>query len=387
MSIAISILFFLAAILDAQGTHPCDAPAPPTPVVAANTPFRIQGCQPAGEVVEGVDVSLDNGPVATYTPTDLGTGTSGLRGWQVVIPSGLAVGGHTVRLTAWNIERDTRGAPTGRKRYASPIVLELGKSPAPAALGDRQYSPALAVSLQVAAPKFTVGQAVQAWQCDSPDTCTNYGNGAASRPSPSMTAPIDGVHDPGAKGIIMAGPTPADGFIWWQVNFSADPDGWSTETNLVLATAAVDCAGTWSEWSAWSAWVAINATTEQRSRSRTFAITQEPSGGGAICPASPEVQTETRPIESAPAPGSAPSATACRWTLRAEPPDATTGWRAQWRQNGVNVGNRDNSPPYERNVGISGGTVSVDVEWSKTIGLPLLSAPRVLVCSADTGRE
>ena len=30
-------------------------------------------------------------------------------------------------------------------------------------------------------------------------------------------------------GTIIGGPTTADGYIWWQVNYDKNPDGWSAE--------------------------------------------------------------------------------------------------------------------------------------------------------------
>ena len=59
----------------------------------------------------------------------------------------------------------------------------------------------------------------------------------------------------------------------------------------------------------------------------------------------------------------------CQYTLTAQPPDTTTGWRAQFRKDGVNVGNADNQPPYTRNNTSKPGTYKWDVLWTKT-GVP-----------------
>lgn len=88
-----------------------------------------------------------------------------------------------------------------------------------------------------------------------------------------------------------------DGWVWvigtgsyWH-RWESDHWGLMQLARPVPATTTpVNCVV--SAWSAWSAWTPINATTEQRTRTRT--VLTPPANGGTACPALTE--TETRPI-------------------------------------------------------------------------------------------
>jgi len=53
------------------------------------------------------------------------------------------------------------------------------------------------------------------------------------RSTPSTSATLLGTQATGNLGTISGGPTQADGFTWWNVNYDTAPDGWSVEDYLV----------------------------------------------------------------------------------------------------------------------------------------------------------
>jgi hypothetical protein len=78
------------------------------------------------------------------------------------------------------------------------------------------------------AATFALGQAVQA-----------VAPGAMVRPCAGFACAAGPVYPAGTVGAIAAGPTTADGYAWWQVNWTdaALTDGWVTEPNLGPYTA------------------------------------------------------------------------------------------------------------------------------------------------------
>lgn len=60
-----------------------------------------------------------------------------------------------------------------------------------------------------------------------------------------------------------------------------------------------------------------------------------------------------------------------------KPPDSTSGWRAQFRRNGVNVSSRDDFTPFSRTVTVTATTAGStwDVVWTKSDGTTRTSLP------------
>jgi len=52
------------------------------------------------------------------------------------------------------------------------------------------------------------------------------------RANPSTSATLLGAHSSGDLGIVIGGPTYADGYWWWQINYDSSFDGWSVEDYL-----------------------------------------------------------------------------------------------------------------------------------------------------------
>ncbi|GEM_PF-4204876 len=72
-----------------------------------------------------------------------------------------------------------------------------------------------------AANKFVVGDHVQTT------------SGLNVRQTPSTSGVVLGTQSGGANGIIIGGPTNANGYNWWNINYNTAPDGWSAENFLV----------------------------------------------------------------------------------------------------------------------------------------------------------
>ena len=56
--------------------------------------------------------------------------------------------------------------------------------------------------------------------------------GVNVRASASASGALLGTQLPGGQGVVTGGPVAADGFNWWQVNYTVNPDGWSVENWL-----------------------------------------------------------------------------------------------------------------------------------------------------------
>ena len=324
-------------------------------------------------------------------------GAGGVTEYRLIINNQVAQVKPRSALVANLITFDVSGWPPGSYQVAlQSVAVATADTPCVKNGGTVDacsgYGPADPIVVTVnAAPKFQLGDRVEAWKCGTAAECATIGDGALARDAPSMSGAALASYPPGSPGTVTQNAQEADGYRWWFITYDGTgPDGWSTETNLIASTkpppdAAKDCVGTWSDWTcgAWQPDPPPPGTTAQ-TRTCTRAFTAEPgtpAGGGQPCPPSPETKTETRPITPA-GQAPAPAMTACRWTLRAEPPDTTTGWRAQWRQGGIPVGKPDPTRPVDRVVAVSGpATIRVDVEWTKSGGAPpILSAPRDLVC-------
>lgn len=61
--------------------------------------------------------------------------------------------------------------------------------------------------------------------------------GVLVRPAPSLSSPSDIVQPTGALGTAIGGPTVADGYTWWDVDWDTGADGWGTEGPTFLTVA------------------------------------------------------------------------------------------------------------------------------------------------------
>ena len=83
--------------------------------------------------------------------------------------------------------------------------------------------------------KFLIGDRVQ--------TTANL----KARSCPSTSCQGKGTHKRGETGIVIGGPTIADGYTWYNIDYDTGTDGWSVEDYLVKATATVLGASTTNE--------------------------------------------------------------------------------------------------------------------------------------------
>ena len=77
------------------------------------------------------------------------------------------------------------------------------------------------INREIHAAAFTIGERVQV----SADSLNVYSKAGTSYS-------VRGVQPMGALGTVVGGPKSANGYTWWNINYDAGVDGWSTENNL-----------------------------------------------------------------------------------------------------------------------------------------------------------
>lgn len=110
-------------------------------------------------------------------------------------------------------------SPTATATYSVTCTGAGGTSPLASAT--------VTVSTVVTPPstKFSIGDRVQV-----------TGGRLNVRSAPSTSAKRLGRQSVGAMGTVLGGPTSANGYIWWNVNYDSGADGWSVEDNLTKVT-------------------------------------------------------------------------------------------------------------------------------------------------------
>jgi hypothetical protein len=83
-----------------------------------------------------------------------------------------------------------------------------------------------ASSAPVVISKFKLGDRVQAWRQVN------------VRGTPALNGTLLGTQPNGAMGKLIAGPTAANGYIWWRIDYDNGVDGFSGEDNFNLASAS-----------------------------------------------------------------------------------------------------------------------------------------------------
>ena len=73
-------------------------------------------------------------------------------------------------------------------------------------------------------------------------------------------------------------------------------------------------------------------------------------------------------------------AISCRVTLTALPPDASGGWRVQFKRGTVSFGTVDSTAPFERTSSVSAGVHSLSAVWTKTGAAAVTYAPTTVNC-------
>lgn len=58
------------------------------------------------------------------------------------------------------------------------------------------------------------------------------------RATPSLSGTSLGTQATNAQGTVTGGPTSADGYVWWNINYDINPDGWSVENYLAKAASS-----------------------------------------------------------------------------------------------------------------------------------------------------
>ena len=76
--------------------------------------------------------------------------------------------------------------------------------------------------------KFVINDRVQV---------TGSGGGLNVRATPSTSGTLLATQPDGTLGTVIGGPTTADGYNWWNINYDTGADGWSVEDYLTKVTA------------------------------------------------------------------------------------------------------------------------------------------------------
>jgi hypothetical protein len=379
----VGLLLFLSTVAPVFAqTHPCDQPAAALQV-EAGLPFRLRWCQdvrvkaPDGSMVpmQIADFRLTVGAVSQIiSATSLGGQPSqnGKTEWEYLYGGFASVGQRSLRLEAWNWETDANGQQTGQRQFSPPVDVTVDVVPATTpttfSVSLTLTDPSNLNSAQRACWIAPTGRPPRDWigwfvAGELGEYYWIYTDGKTSGCGNAPGQPL-------GKYIARYGLDDA-------YNFVANSEILDT---LGSNPVPVDCQGTWSAETC-AVWSPCVNETRVRDCTRTFTVTQQPANGGQACPTSPEVRSESQACQPPPPLNVlAPVPTSCRWTLRATPPDSTAGWRAQFRQNGANVGQRDTTAPFERTFNVLSGEFVYDVLWTKASGTSQASLPLMLKC-------
>jgi len=200
-----------------------------------------------------------------------------------------------------------------------------------------------------------------------------------ARATPSIKGDIVGEEPKGSLGTIVAGPTNAGGYTWWQIDYDNNISGWSADTYLVevstppsedpSCTITATPTSVTSGQSSTLSWTSTNATqgtidngagnmTPIASGSKsvsptsstlyTATVTGAGVGASTTCEASVDVTSgsdTTKPTVSltAPADGATVSGTV---TISANASDNVGVVGVQFKVDGTNVGAEDTTAPY-----------------------------------------
>lgn len=105
--------------------------------------------------------------------------------------------------------------------YTAKVIVERGGYQAEART-------AITVSSPSSSTKFSLNDRVQA-------TAT-----VNVRQTPSISGTLLGSHNSGDLGTVIGGPTYADSYWWWNIDYDNSPDGWSVENYLAKYTSPSD---------------------------------------------------------------------------------------------------------------------------------------------------
>ena len=203
------------------------------------------------------------------------------------------------------------------------------------------------------------------------------------RSSASLSGTLLGAQVDGSLGTVIGGPTYADGFFWWNVNFDSAPDGWSVEDYLINYTApvtytltvqktgtgagtvsggAINCGSTCSATltsgaaltlsatagtnSAFTSWVVSPASAISSGCATSLTCTVAVTGNTTVTATFTSTADTIAPIVSltAPANGATVSDTSVMVSATASDNVGVVG--VQFKLDGVNLANEDIVSPY-----------------------------------------
>jgi chitodextrinase len=158
------------------------------------------------------------------------------------VPAGLAaavVSPNQITLT-WQASKDNVGV-TGYRIYRNGVAVATS---AVTGYADAQLSPSTSYSYNVAAfdaAGNSSGKSVAVTRSTWPPGSTKFKVGARVRTGTSTSVRSQpggttiGTQGKGALGTVLGGPAYYNSVWWWQIDFSAAPDGWVNESRISVA--------------------------------------------------------------------------------------------------------------------------------------------------------
>jgi hypothetical protein len=179
--------------------------------------YRVIASNNWGSVTSSaVYVSLTNSTLApTITPTDIsGTINQAITPYQITATEGPTSYGAASLPTGLSVN-STSGLITGTVTTAGTNTVTLG---ATNSIGGTVTNITVRIA-SVVSTNISVGSRVQ----------VNISPTLRVRDSAALAGTILGDQNYEAQGTVIGGPTTADGYVWWQINYDTAPDGWSIQ--------------------------------------------------------------------------------------------------------------------------------------------------------------
>src|SRR3989344_2717527 len=221
----------------------------------ATPSFSPTSCSPTCPTVLTIS-TLSITPAGTYTVTITGTATGGLTkitsftltviGIDTQAPSiptgftataisssqinllwiastdNVGVAGYKVFRGGVQIATVTTGTSYSNTGLSQATTYSYTVSAYDAAGNNSAQSTAASATTPSTGAKFIIGDRIQ----------TTAAPNLNVRATPSTSGTLLGTKLPDSRGAVIGGPTVADGFTWWNINFDNGVDGWATETFL-----------------------------------------------------------------------------------------------------------------------------------------------------------
>lgn len=190
----------------------------PAVVASDSGLYRVIASNSWGSVTSSaVYVSITNATlIPTITPTDIsGTVNQAITAYQITASEGPTSYGAASLPTGLSVNA-TSGLITGTVTTAGTNTVTLG---ATNANGGTITNISVRIAAGNVGTNISVGSRV----------AVNISPSLRVRDAAALAGTILGEQNYEAEGTVIGGPTTADGYTWWEINYDTAPDGWSIE--------------------------------------------------------------------------------------------------------------------------------------------------------------